>query len=152
MTEKIPFSRRPKHLPTVLSKEEIKTATQSRVSSQTPCPSDDALWCGPARIGGLPPRHRRYRQQPHGHSRSSSQEKKDRDVMLSPVLLETLRQYRKGSRSKPWLFPGYGPDKPINTKSVFLMVQSVAAKAKIAKTVSPHTLRHYAASRDYAAS
>jgi integrase/recombinase XerD len=61
--------------------------------------------------------------------------------MLSPVLLETLRQYWKGSRPKRWLFPGYGPDKPMTTKSVFLMVQSIAARAKIAKTVSPHTLR-----------
>ena len=62
--------------------------------------------------------------------------------MLSPVLLEMLRRYWKGSRSKSWLFPGYGPDKPVTTKAVFLMVQSVAARAKIAKTVSPHTLRH----------
>jgi len=32
---------------------------------------------------------------------------KDRDVMLSPVLLETLRQYWKAVRPKHWLFPGY---------------------------------------------
>ena len=30
----------------------------------------------------------------------------------------------------------------MTTKSVFLMVRTVAARAKITKTVSPHTLRH----------
>src|SRR5208337_158833 len=34
--------------------------------------------------------------------------RKDRDVMLSPVLLEALREYWRGLKHKPvdWLFPG----------------------------------------------
>ena len=67
---------------------------------------------------------------------------KDRDVMLSPVLLDALRQYWKAVRPKHWLFPGYGADKPITTKAVFLMIRKAAAQAKITKTVSPHVLRH----------
>jgi integrase/recombinase XerD len=77
-------------------------------------------------------------QQAKGH--------KDRDVMLSPVLLGALRQYWKQTRPKHWLFPGYGADKPITTKAVFLMIRNAAARAKITKTVSPHVLRHYTAS------
>jgi site-specific recombinase XerD len=67
---------------------------------------------------------------------------KDRDVMLSPTLLDTLREYWKQTKPKNWLFPGYGPDKPLTTKAVFLMIRHAAARAKISKTVSPHVLRH----------
>jgi site-specific recombinase XerD len=67
---------------------------------------------------------------------------KDRDVMLSPVLLDALRQYCRHSRPKGWLFPGNSADKPITTKAVFLMIRKSAARAKLTKTVSPHVLRH----------
>jgi len=65
-----------------------------------------------------------------------------RDAMLSPALLETLREYWKQTKPKHWLFPGYGPDKPLTTKAVFLMIRHAAARAKITKTVSPHVMRH----------
>jgi site-specific recombinase XerD len=68
--------------------------------------------------------------------------RKDRSVMLSPVLLDTLRQYWKRSRPGRWLFPGHGTGRPITTKAVFLMIRKAAARAKITKTVSPHVLRH----------
>ena len=67
---------------------------------------------------------------------------RDRDVMLSPILLDMLRQYWKQCRSSRWLFPGYKVNQPITTKAVFLMVQKAAVRAKITKTVSPHALRH----------
>jgi hypothetical protein len=47
--------------------------------------------------------------------------RKDRDVMLSPVLLDTLRQYWRSLRRRPkiWLFPGnrwHTGERPITTK------------------------------------
>ena len=33
--------------------------------------------------------------------------------MLSPVLLETLRQYWRHCKPKEWLFPGANPGRPI---------------------------------------
>jgi integrase/recombinase XerD len=64
--------------------------------------------------------------------------------MLSPVLLDTLRDYWRKSKpkSKDWLFPGDSPEKPLTTKAVFLMIRNAAARAKITKKVSPHVLRH----------
>lgn len=62
--------------------------------------------------------------------------------MLSPVLLEALREYCKRVHAKHWLLPGNKADKPITTKAVFLMIRKAAARAKITKTVSPHVLRH----------
>jgi integrase/recombinase XerD len=62
--------------------------------------------------------------------------------MLSPVLLETLRQYWKRGKPGRWLFPGHGTGRPITTKAVFLMIRKAGARAKITKVVSPHVLRH----------
>jgi len=73
--------------------------------------------------------------------------RKDRDVMLSPKLLEALRVHWRGLRKKPgtWLFPGNrwhtGKD-PIDTKVAWQACQQAAKRAGIVKNVHPHTLRH----------
>ncbi len=142
MAEKIPYPKRPKHLPTVLSQEEIE-----RLLNATRSLKHRALLMALYGAGLRVSEACRLTIDDIDSSRMvlhvrQAKGNKDRDVMLSPVLLETLRQYWKGCRPGRWLFPGYGPDKPITTKSVFLMVRSIAARAKITKTVSPHTLRH----------
>jgi len=43
---------------------------------------------------------------------------KDRYVMLSPKLLEILRNYWKARRPKAWLFPGDRADQPITRDAV----------------------------------
>jgi integrase/recombinase XerD len=73
--------------------------------------------------------------------------RKDRDVMLSPKLLEALRQHWRGLRRKPkvWLFPGnrwHTGDGPIDTKVVWQACRKAAQRAGIQKEVHPHTLRH----------
>src|SRR5262249_53303838 len=45
--------------------------------------------------------------------------RKDRYVMLSPKLLEILRNYYKAERPKEWLFPGGQPGQPISAKPPF---------------------------------
>ena len=73
--------------------------------------------------------------------------RKDRDVMLSPKLLEELREHWHRLRRKPrvWLFPGnhdHCADHPIDTKTVWHACQQAAKLAGIQKGVHPHTLRH----------
>jgi len=73
--------------------------------------------------------------------------RKDRDVMLSPKLLEALREHWRGLPRKPsaWLFPGnrwHTGDTPIDTKVVWYACQQAARRAGIQKKVHPHTLRH----------
>ena len=73
--------------------------------------------------------------------------RKDRDVMLSPKLLESLRDHWRSLRVKPktWLFPGnrwHTADHPIDTKVVWLACKEAAERAGIRKEVHPHTLRH----------
>src|ERR1700731_1331383 len=73
--------------------------------------------------------------------------RKDRDVMLSPKLLEELREHWHRLRRKPrvWLFPGdhdHCADHPIDTKTVWHTCQQAAQRAGLQKGVHPHTLRH----------
>ena len=74
--------------------------------------------------------------------------RKDRDVMLSPKLLEALRQYWRGLKRKPttWLFPNKrrqkNADAPIDSKVVWYTCQQAAKRAGLKKAIHPHTLRH----------
>jgi integrase/recombinase XerD len=74
--------------------------------------------------------------------------RKDRDVMLSPALLEELRTYWRGLRHKPtvWLFPGnrwHTSSRPVTTKVLWTACQQAALRAGLEhKHIHPHTLRH----------
>jgi site-specific recombinase XerD len=68
--------------------------------------------------------------------------RKDRNAMLSPVLLELLREWWKVCRSRGWLFPGRDPVQSITTRQLTRACHEAAQAAGIEKRVSPHTLRH----------
>ena len=67
---------------------------------------------------------------------------KDRNGMLSPRLLEVLREWWLIGQPTTWLFPGRDPLLPISTKQIYRAVRDTAADIGIKKRVSPHTLRH----------
>ncbi len=71
---------------------------------------------------------------------------RDRDVLLTPKLLETLREYWRWMKPKSYLFPGtvkgWRADVPITEKIVWQAVNEAAKRAEITKHVSPHSLRH----------
>jgi Site-specific recombinase XerD len=71
----------------------------------------------------------------------NSKGNKDRVVMLSPALLENLRNYFKAYHPNEYLFEGQGSG-IYSEKSVQTIVKTAATKAKITKTVTPHILRH----------
>ena len=82
--------------------------------------------------------------------------RKDRDVMLSPRLLDALRAYwrsRRPPRSKRppiYLFPSSnghrGIEQPISDKTIWNVCRSAARRAGLEnRHIHPHTLRHYAA-------
>ena len=73
--------------------------------------------------------------------------RKDRDVMLSSMLLEELHAHWHRLRGRPsvWLFHGnhcHNSDLPIDTKTVWHACHNAAKRAGIEKSVHPHTLRH----------
>jgi integrase/recombinase XerD len=73
--------------------------------------------------------------------------RKDRDVLLSPKLLDELRQHWRRLRRKlsVWLFPsryGRSSDCPITPKGIYHACKEAARRAALQKVVYPHTLRH----------
>ena len=68
--------------------------------------------------------------------------RKDRHAMLSPQLLELLRDWYRIARPQVWLFPGQNPVNPLTTRQLNRAVHAAAHIAEINKRVTPHTLRH----------
>src|SRR6202040_54245 len=68
--------------------------------------------------------------------------RKDRFAMLSPRLLELLRDWYRIARPALWLFPGRDPLLPLTTRQFNRAVHAAADRAAIKKRVTPHTLRH----------
>jgi integrase/recombinase XerD len=68
--------------------------------------------------------------------------RKDRHAMLSPQLLELLRDWYRIARPRLWLFPGRDPLQPLTTRQLNRAVHAAAHRADITKRVTPHTLRH----------
>jgi integrase/recombinase XerD len=73
-----------------------------------------------------------------------SKGKKDRLVMLSPVLLDILRNYIKTAQPRPvkYLFEGQEPGQPYTSRSAQRVFQMAKDKAGITKELGFHSLRH----------
>jgi integrase/recombinase XerD len=72
--------------------------------------------------------------------------KRDRNVPLSPKLLEALREYWRWMKPVTYVFPGvahgHRVDAPASDKIVWHACKEAAKRAGITKCVHPHTLRH----------
>jgi site-specific recombinase XerD len=140
--EYVPFGKRPKKLPVVLSREEL-----ARLFACVKHPKHRIL-LRTAYAAGL-----RLSEVVHlqvGHTDSArmllhvvqGKGAKDRLVPLSPQLLLELREYWKVCRPRTWLFPGNPPDRPLHGASVQRALHRAALQAGLTKPISPHTLRH----------
>ncbi len=142
MIEHIPYPRHEQKLPVVLSPAEVAALFQS-----TPNLKHRAIlttiYAAGLRVSELinlrvtdidSQRQLICVRQGKGH--------KDRQVMLSPRLLELLRTYWKSYRPMTWLFPGERPERPITQVTVWRICKQARDGAHLAKPVSPHTLRH----------
>ena len=68
---------------------------------------------------------------------------KDRYVMLSPKLLETLCGYWRAVRPQGgWLFDGDVAGHPITTDAVELACRKARRLSRIRKPITPHSMRH----------
>jgi site-specific recombinase XerD len=69
--------------------------------------------------------------------------RKDRYVMLSPLVLTVLREYAQLERPKDWLFPAsHRRDRHITTRAIQRAIARAARAAGIRRRVTPHMLRH----------
>lgn len=71
---------------------------------------------------------------------------RDRKAMLSPSLLEVLRDYWRKSRPEGWLFPGQPKITPLSPRQLNSAFTSAKQMAGISKPATLHTLRHSFAS------
>jgi site-specific recombinase XerD len=67
---------------------------------------------------------------------------KDRYVMLSPKLLEILRDWWRVSKPRQWLFPSDLADRHISKDAVEQACQKARRVSGIRKPITPHSLRH----------
>ncbi|HVH72876.1 MAG TPA: tyrosine-type recombinase/integrase, partial [Candidatus Dormibacteraeota bacterium] len=71
---------------------------------------------------------------------------RDRDVPLTPKLLEVLRDYWRWKKPRVYLFPSkmgnHSVEQPISDKTIWNACRAAATRAGINKKLSPHTLRH----------
>jgi integrase/recombinase XerD len=142
-----PYPKQVFHLPTILSQEEVARLIDA---ARTPCHRTLLMTLYGTGIRRSELTHLKVRdidsQRMVIHVQGGKG-RKDRDVMLSPKLLEQLREHWRQLKRKPslWLFPGnrqHTGDTPITTKVVWYVCQQAAQRAGIQKTVHPHTLRH----------
>jgi integrase/recombinase XerD len=70
---------------------------------------------------------------------------KDRYVMLSPKLLEILREWWRVERPQHWLFPGDTPGQHITRYAVEDACRKAQHTCKISKPITPHSLRQASA-------
>ena len=150
LAEYIPFPKSRKRLPTVLSPEEVTRLIDAacnlyhRTLLMT-------LYSTAARRAELC----RLKVQDIDSQRmmiriNQGKGGRDREVPLSPKLLEILRVYFRWMRPTTFLFPGtvkgVRADVPITPNVVWLACRQAAQRAGITKRLSPHSLRHSCAS------
>ena len=140
--EYIPFPKKPKKLPVILSRDEVQGVIRAprhlkhRVILAT-------LYTTGLRVSEL--------AQLQGTDIDSGRMvvvvrqgkgKKDRQVGLSSDLLPLLRQYWKLYGLQSWLFPGPRVSEPITRSGVEWICQKAGRAAQIKKAVYPHLMRH----------
>ena len=138
----IPFGKRPKTLPCVLSPDEVLRLFEAAAPGRDRVLLQTAYACG-LRIGEL--LHLRVTDIDSArmviHVRQGKGNK-DRLVPLSQRLLDDLRSYWKQYRPTTWLFPGAFLDRAMTASNVQRLCQRLVTRAGISKPATPHTLRH----------
>ena len=142
LLEEIPFPRTEQRLPLILSREEVARILTAPLHLKTRALLMTIYAAGLRRSEAA-----RLRVNDIDSARMTitvrqGKGQKDRVVMLSPVLLQTLRQYWRHNKPKQWLFPGENPDQPISDNDIFGVFHNAVRRAGITKKVSPHSLRH----------
>ena len=142
MVEYIPYPKKPKQLPVILSRDEVQALIRApghlkhRIILAT-------LYTTGLRASEL--------CQLQGTDIDSERMvvrvrqgkgKRDRQVGLSADLLPLLRRYWKLYGLQSWLFPGHRITEPITPDGVGFICKKAGHIAKIHKAVYPHLLRH----------
>jgi integrase/recombinase XerD len=142
VVQTIPYGKRPKTLPSVLSQEDVARLIGAAKPGRQRVMVQTAYACG-LRINEL----LQLRVADIDSSRMvvivrQGKGRKDRLLPLSPSLLTELRAYWRQARPAMWLFPGLFPGQPLRDGAFYRSFQAIVIRAGFRKRVTCHTLRH----------
>src|ERR1700726_2533456 len=142
MTRHLTFVREPRKIPVVLSLEEIARLLEAAPGPKYKAALSAAYGAGlrvsevvALKVSDVDSKRMLLRIE-QGKGR------KDRNAMLSPQLLELLRDWWRIARPQVWLFPGQNRVNHLTARQLNRAVHAAAQTAEITKRVTPHTLRH----------
>ncbi len=141
--KKLPRSKKERHLPEILSKEEVEKlihGCHKNIKHQTILIT---LYATGMRVGEL-------RKLRIGDILSDRKQiriikgkgGKDRYINIPAVLIEVLRTYFRVKRPDEYLFYGKYKENPISVSAIRWAMRQSKNRMKIIKKGSPHTLRH----------
>lgn len=143
LVQRIPYGHRERHLPVVLSVDEL-LAFLAAIRSLRDRVILTVLYSAGIRLGEVcrlcvgdidSSRMLLRIRQGKGHE--------DRFAPLSPVALDLLREWWRATHPRDLLFPNQkDPSRPLSPTTVQRAVKVAAREAGLTKRVSPHTLRH----------
>jgi site-specific recombinase XerD len=138
----IPFGKRPRRLPTVLSVEEVDALLQCtpNLKHRTFLMTLYSAGLRLSEAAALQLTDIDSQRMQLNVLRGKGA--KQRLVPLSPRLLQELRTYWTEYRPSMYLFPGKTPDRPYASTSIQKAIKAAAKRAKIVKSVTPHVMRH----------
>lgn len=140
---RIPFGRRPKPLPDVLSQTEVLAILEACASFRDRVILT-VLYSAGLRLGEVCRLEVRDIDSPRMllHIRAAKGQR-DRYAPLSPLALDLLRAWYRSKHPSGLLFHLVkDPSRPINHSTVQRALEIAVQRAGITKRVSPHTLRH----------
>src|SRR5438093_2709172 len=147
MVDSIPYPKKPKTLPVILSRDEVKALILAPRHLK-PRALLATLYATGLRVSELwQLRRTDIDSQRMVIQVRQGKGQRDRLVMLSPDLLPLLRRYWKLYQLKSWLCPGHRVTEPMTRAGVAPICRHAGHAAQLTKTIYPHLLRHYLAPR-----
>jgi integrase/recombinase XerD len=142
MVEYLPYPRKPKTLPVILSRDEVKALILA------PHHLKHRVILAPLYATGVRVSELCQLQGPDIDAQRmvirvrQGKGKRDRQVMLSSNLLPQLRRYWKLYGLQSWLFPGARLNEPITPAGVAHICTQAGKVAQLKKAIYPHLMRH----------
>jgi integrase/recombinase XerD len=142
MIERIPYARKRRQLPVILSAEEVARFLAAVPSRKHRTALMTAYAAG-LRVSEVV----RLKIADIDSSRmlirvEQGKGGRDRYIMLSPQLLVVLRAYWREARPEHWLFSGQDESRPLDASVLQAACRTARERAKLGKPVTVHTLRH----------
>jgi integrase/recombinase XerD len=140
--KRLPYGKKPKRVPVVLSREEVLKFLQGILSRKQRMLLTTMYATG-MRVGeAVELRVNDIDSRRMTILVSRGKGNKQRLVPLSPTLLTELRLFWQTHRNPVWLFPSHEPERPLRIQAVEATCRRARARAGMKRRFNTHALRH----------